>query len=229
MLLRSDRVLARCDDDGALRSSEGRVEIVYRPGGKPYQAAVRNLEPAGGELVADDSFEVPAAAPSSRPKKKKGPVVSHAPLRAVGEEWLVYADGACRGNPGPAGLGVVIITRERVTELSEFLGDGTNNIAELTAILRAIERVDSPSRALRVFTESSYAIGLLSKGWKAKKNTALVEEIRARLRPLRDVSFIHVPGHAGVHWNEHADELAVSAIDARATTGWREGPPPPPA
>jgi ribonuclease HI len=225
MRLRDARVLARCDESGALRAEGGRVEIVYRPGGKPYQAAARNLEPADGEMLSDDAVAVSDERPAP---KKKTAKVAHAPLRPEGDEWIVYADGACSGNPGPAGLGVVVIAKDGVRELSEYIGQGTNNIAELTAILRALELVDEPSRAVRVYTDSSYAIGLLSKGWKAKKNVELVAEIRRVLAKLDDVVFVHVPGHAGVFWNEHADVLAVNAISARSTSGWRRSSTRPP-
>jgi ribonuclease HI len=229
MRLRDARVLARCDESGALRAQGGRVEILYRPGGKPYQAAARNLEPADGEMLPDDAVAVSDEKPAERSKAKKTANVAHAPLRAEGDEWIVYADGACSGNPGPAGLGVVVITKDGVRELSEFIGDGTNNIAELTAILRALELVDEPSRAVRVYTDSSYAIGLLSKGWKAKKNVELVAEIRRVLAKLDDVVFVHVPGHAGVFWNERADVLATDAISARSTSGWQAAQPHPTA
>ena len=58
----------------------------------------------------------------------------------------IYTDGACSGNPGPAGVGAILFDSKEVYELSEFLGMGTNNIAELTAVLRVLERVGKTSR-----------------------------------------------------------------------------------
>src|SRR5690606_18850820 len=139
-----------------------------------------------------------------------------------GREVLVYADGACSGNPGPAGLGVVMLWDEGGKELSEYLGHGTNNIAELSAILRAAEGTPDPARPLRLYTDSSYAIGVLSKGWKAKANQALVAAVKEALARLEDVELRYVPGHAGVLLNERADALAVQAVSRRDTAGWTE-------
>src|SRR5205814_508608 len=66
----------------------------------------------------------------------------------------VWTDGACEGNPGPAGLGVVIIDGGEHRELSEYLGQGTNNIAELTAILRGLESIADRKRPVIVYSDS---------------------------------------------------------------------------
>src|SRR5262249_50063044 len=124
----------------------------------------------------------------------------------------VWTDGACTGNPGPAGLGVVVIDGDNRIELSEFLGDGTNNIAELMAIKRGLEEVKDRSRAGVVYSDSAYSIGLLTKPWKAKKNVELVEELRALVRAFPKLSFVKVAGHAGIALNERVDELARTAI-----------------
>src|SRR5690606_30830355 len=97
---------------------------------------------------------------------------------------IVYADGACSGNPGPAGLGVVIMDGDERRELSEYLGEGTNNIAELTAIKRAAEALAGRDEPIHMFTDSSYSIGVLTKGWKAKKNPELVASVKRALNEL---------------------------------------------
>ena len=224
MMLRGSRVLARCDERGELRAEKGTVEIRYNPrAGKAYRAGVRNLEPiAGAEILPDDHCgDAEAAAPSA--KKKKGAQSGGAtpPTKAEGDEIVVYADGACSGNPGPAGLGVVMLQREGRRELSEFLGQGTNNIAELTAIKRAADAVEDPARPVRLYTDSNYAIGVLTKGWKAKANVELVAAVKKALARLEDVSLHHVRGHAGIPLNERADALAVEAVESRGSSGWR--------
>src|SRR5262245_41886799 len=124
-----------------------------------------------------------------------------------------WTDGACTGNPGPMGIGVVLISGKHRKEISEYLGPvGTNNIAELTAILRALESIKDRRRPIVGYGDSSYAIGLLSMGWKAKANKELVEQIRQLLRMFSDVEFVKVAGHAGVPENERCDELAREAI-----------------
>jgi ribonuclease HI len=71
-----------------------------------------------------------------------------------------------------------------------------------------------------VHTDSQYAIGLLTKGWKAKANQELVAKLRELLKG-RQVEIVYVPGHAGVLLNERADVLAVQAVQQRASTPWQ--------
>jgi ribonuclease HI len=215
VVLRGTRVLARCDAAGKLEDKGGRVEIRYRSGdAKSYRAAARNLEPSGEtEIFADEHCgdEIPVVAARGE-----------APLSDPGSGIIAYTDGACSGNPGPAGLGVVLVSAQGRRELSEFLGIGTNNIAELTAILRALEALGRSAAEVVIHTDSQYAIGVLTKGWKAKANQALIAQIKEQLRNFPRVRFVHVRGHAGVPLNERCDELARAAVSARATAGWVE-------
>ncbi len=224
MILRGTMVLARCDEGGALKSDGGRVEIRYRRGaGKAYQAATKNLSPSDDPTVHPDAWcDDAEPAPATRAgATKKLPKKATAKVRAHEDgEIVVYADGACSGNPGPAGLGVVVIEGDAREELSEYLGKGTNNIAELTGILRAAERLRERDAPIRIYTDSQYSIGVLTKGWKAKKNQELIREVEAALAALADVELHYVPGHAGHALNERADELARAAILARASSGW---------
>ena len=132
--------------------------------------------------------------------------------------WTVYADGACSGNPGPAGLGIVLIAPDGKTRLEgyEYLGSATNNIAELTAILRAAEIVPADAPFV-LHTDSQYSIGVLTKGWKAKANQELIASVKSALANRRDYRLVYVPGHAGVELNERADELAREAVSRRAS------------
>ncbi len=107
---------------------------------------------------------------------------------------------------------MVLICGELRKEISEYLGLGTNNIAELTAIKRGLELVRDPRRAVRVHADSSYSIGVLTLGWKAKANQALIGEIRQHMRRFTDLRMIKVPGHSGVPENERCDQLARDAI-----------------
>lgn len=225
MRLRGDEVFARCDDDGALRQEGGRVEIRYRrEGSKAYRAAARNLAEAGPEVFPDEHCGEAGDAPAAKKRSGGGRAVSAKatshPTSPVSGEVLAYADGACSGNPGPAGLGVVLMWDDQRRELSEFLGHGTNNIAELTAILRVAEAVPDKARPVHIHTDSSYAIGLLTKGWKPKKNQELVARVRAAIDGLEDVKLFHVRGHAGIALNERADALARRAVDFGRTSGW---------
>jgi ribonuclease HI len=205
--LRDSDVWARVDTAGTLvKDNDGRVEVIYKPapGAKVYRAGARNLTALAGPPVEVEVGE--RAADSS----KSAPQVA-APVNPI----HVWTDGACTGNPGPAGLGVVIVDGDETRELSEYLGDGTNNIAELMAIYRGLEEVKDRTRTVIVYSDSSYSIGLLSQNWKAKANQQLVEKVRALTKKFADLRFVKVAGHAGIPLNERTDELARQAVTRR--------------
>jgi ribonuclease HI len=127
----------------------------------------------------------------------------------------ISTDGASSGNPGPAGIGVVLRHRDRVREISAYIGRNTNNVAELEAIRRGLQAVKRRDLPVRLYTDSSYALGLLSQGWKARKNTELVEDIRNLMKSFADLKLIKVKGHAGLEDNERADKLATSAVSGK--------------
>lgn len=115
------------------------------------------------------------------------------------------------------GIGVVVIEGGKRREHGEYLGIGTNNIAELVAIERGLELAEAEGeRRVRVYTDSGYAIGVLSKGWKAKANQELIARLRRRLAGVPRLEFVKVAGHAGVPENERCDALARQAITRRA-------------
>ena len=109
------------------------------------------------------------------------------------------------------GVGVVILDGRERQEVSEYLGHGTNNIAELTAIVRALELCPK-DRTVVLHSDSAYALGLLGKAWKAKANQKLVEKMRALGREFSDLRLVKVAGHSGVSENERCDQLARDAI-----------------
>jgi ribonuclease HI len=212
-------VLARAKADGTFDATGGRVEIRYKPtDARAYRAGVANLERVEGELLSDDAC-VPGeeVAPRASAASKKAAAAEKAKAIVVpSDAWTVYADGACSGNPGPAGLGIVLVAPGgRTLEGYEYLGTATNNIAELTAILRAAELVPRAD-AFVLHTDSQYSIGVLTKGWKAKANQELVANVKSALAK-RAARLVYVPGHAGVPLNERADALAREAVSRRAS------------
>lgn len=225
-LLRGDRVWARASAGGALAASgDGRVDIIYnRKGGKVYRAAARNLDDdPQPETLADDAVQTGTTAQASQLSMASGAsspsVPSGAPAKqpvrpAAVNPLIVYADGACSGNPGPAGIGVVFLDGAKREEVSEYLGTGTNNIAELTAIIRALERAPR-DRTVIIHSDSAYALGLLGSGWKAKANQDLVAKMRSLASGFRDLRLVKVAGHAGIAENERADALARDAVTRR--------------
>jgi len=127
----------------------------------------------------------------------------------------IYTDGASSGNPGPGGIGVVLKFREHEKEISEAIGHTTNNIAELMAIQRGLLELKRCDLPVRIYTDSSYALGILTKRWKASKNQELVADIRKLISKFKDIRLIKTKGHSGVAGNEKADMLATQAIKRR--------------
>jgi ribonuclease HI len=224
--LRESEVWAKVDASGALVTDrDGRVEIVYKPatGQKTYRAGARNLTPLGGAAMdfeagepAPEKIDKPAATTPAAKPAAATPASGGATPATPDNAIHVWTDGACTGNPGPAGLGVVIIDGGAQRELSEYLGEGTNNIAELTAILRGLQQVTDRARPVYVYSDSQYSIGLLTKPWKAKKNIELVAELRELCRAFPQLHFVKVAGHAGIPLNERVDELARNAVVRRS-------------
>lgn len=137
----------------------------------------------------------------------------------MGEECSIYTDGACKGNPGPGGWGVVMLYRNHRRELHGGEASTTNNRMELTAVIRALEALRKPVEA-RVFSDSQYLLRGLREwlpGWKARGwLTAAREPVKnrdlwERLDQLSAQHHLHwqwVKGHAGIPENERADALA---------------------
>ena len=137
----------------------------------------------------------------------------------------MYTDGACRGNPGPGGWGVVMRYQKRCKTLSGFERETTNNRMELTAVIEGLRALRRPCDVV-VHSDSKYVMQGISEwlanwkrnGWKTAarkpvKNDDLwrrLDEEAARHR----VDWRWVKGHAGIADNELADRLANEAIDA---------------
>lgn len=124
----------------------------------------------------------------------------------------IYTDGASSGNPGPSGIGVFMQYGTHEREISRYIGNSTNNIAELTAVKTALMELKRSDLPIRIYTDSSYVCGLLISGWKAKKNIPLVDSIKKLMAQFDDLRIIKVKGHDGINGNERADQLATSAI-----------------
>jgi ribonuclease HI len=223
--LHGNVVFARCKPDGSPAADEtGRVEVKYKlePTAKLYRATAANLK-VTPELEGERPMEDQEGAAAPAPAPKRAAAVRKP--TAAGHSVIVYTDGACTGNPGPMGIGVVVMAEGKRKEVSEYLGTGTNNIAELTAIERGLEVVEALAREVGeplverpvlVHSDSAYAIGLLSQGWKAKANAELVDRLRVRARRFPHLHFVKVAGHAGVPENERCDELARAAVSGKS-------------
>ena len=140
------------------------------------------------------------------------------------DEIILYADGACSGNPGPGGWGVILrhVATKQTRELSGSEKQTTNNRMELTAVIRGLESITKPSKVI-VVTDSQYvAKGMtewienwLAKNWrtankKPVKNVDLWQKL-LEVSGKHEVSWQWIAGHAGHPENERCDQLAVNA------------------
>ncbi|MBI3555962.1 MAG: ribonuclease HI, partial [Deltaproteobacteria bacterium] len=140
---------------------------------------------------------------------------------------IIFADGACTGNPGPGGWGVIIATPDgQVTELGGFEPETTNNKMELTAVGRALRHLEDTPGEIHVYTDSTYVIfgitkwvwGWRKNGWKTAdgKDVANAEfwkrlmAILAKRDKGQPVEFKYTRGHSGIPGNERVDQIAVA-------------------
>jgi len=151
-------------------------------------------------------------------------------------QLTIYCDGACLGNPGEAGSGLAIFynnAKEPILIYGKYIENGTNNIAELNALLRALQiaykNIDR-YRNITVKTDSQYSIDSITKwaygweknGWKRKKNREiknleLIKRVFKLYKYLKDrISIEYVKGHSGINGNELADQMAKEAIKRKA-------------
>lgn len=140
----------------------------------------------------------------------------------------LYTDGACKGNPGPGGWGVIMMSGPHEKELYGYEAETTNNRMELMAVISGLEALKKPCD-VHVFTDSKYVLqgmtewiyGWKARGWKtADKKPVKNDDLWIRLDEAarrHSLKWTWVKGHAGHELNERADALANKGIsEARA-------------
>ena len=133
----------------------------------------------------------------------------------------IYTDGACSGNPGPGGWGVLIEIDNKNIELSGGDKDTTNNRMELLAVIVALESIKKTSSSVQIYSDSKYVVDSIEKKWvfnwekkqfKTKKNSDLWIRLLKVYRK-HTVSFFWIKGHSENKENERCDLLAVCAAE----------------
>ena len=140
--------------------------------------------------------------------------------------YRVRTDGACRGNPGPAAIGVSIEDAEgqEIACHSEAIGHGTNNVAEYRAVIQGLRMLEGLGATRAEFLlDSELVVRQLSGQYRVKdpKMAVLHQEVRRRAARLGDITFRHVPRSQ----NARADALANQALDG-AASGFGSGTDP---
>lgn len=212
MSFKGNKVWAETDDAGEFVLENGKVLIKYNLSQNyEYRVHPDSLKSDAPEnLVEKNSKKEKKASPKKAAKKTDA--LSHDEDGVI----HVFTDGASSGNPGPSGIGVLLRFGQHEKEISRFIGQGTNNIAELEAIRVALEEIKKPELPVRIYSDSSYALGLLTQNWKPKKNIELVASIKDLMKRFKNLTLVKVAGHSGIEGNERADQLATSAISKQA-------------
>ena len=238
-------VWVEVDASGAPKSAGGRTPIRYsdKAGAKIYRAGTSRIEVASGAEARDLDAGVSADEAKKARKSSRGSGFGKAGTRTQQQKAMAadaakallaglpegtaicWTDGACKGNPGPAGAGArVELPDGRVGEASRSLGRATNNVGELTAIGMAMAMLDEvgwpADGPVALLTDSSYSHGVLCKGWKAKKNVELIGDVRAALKARPGVTVHWIAGHVGIDGNERADALANAGVSGTTSTRW---------
>jgi len=141
------------------------------------------------------------------------------------KEVEIYTDGACSGNPGKGGWGVILIYKGIEKELSGFEEQTTNNRMELRAVIEGLKALKEPC-SVKLYSDSAYVINAFQQGWvddwkrngwsrgqkkEELKNSDLWQELDSLVRKHR-VQWIKVKGHADNEYNNRCDKLATGEI-----------------
>ena len=135
----------------------------------------------------------------------------------------IYTDGACSGNPGPGGYGVILMSGKYTKEISGGEPETTNNRMELMAVIVGLRALKRPCN-VRLYSDSQYVVNMVEKGWMERwkrngwmrnknepaKNVDLLKELDELLH-VHQVEMVWVKGHAENPYNNRCDELAVNA------------------
>lgn len=145
----------------------------------------------------------------------------------------IYTDGAARGNPGPGGYGVLLLSGQHKKELSGGFRYTTNNRMELLAVIEGLRAIKKNELPVTIYSDSQYVVNAISKGWlntwiktnfKGDKKNPDLWKIFYELSKQFVINMVWVKGHADNAYNNRCDELATSAADGKnlAVDEWYE-------
>lgn len=134
----------------------------------------------------------------------------------------IYTDGSSRGNPGPGGYGVILMSGTHRKEISQGYKLTTNNRMELMAVIAGLKALKKEGMNVTIYSDSQYVVKAVEQGWLntwiktnfkgGKKNPDLWKEYY-RVSQKHKIKFVWVKGHADNSFNNRCDELATEAAD----------------
>lgn len=218
MLFKGTRVVVETDEAGRVLVAQNRARMKYRcDGDRLYSPSLANLVPTDCLPFETIAVSPDETAPHAQaPSRQRASKDAAQPGRSAASAIIAFTDGACIGNPGPAGIGYLVVFPDgKRIQRGEPLGQATNNIAELSAIGRVLDIAGAADGPLVIHCDSAYAIGVLTAGWKAKANQDLVAGLRHALRGAPGAVLRKVLAHTGVVENELVDRLARRAAETQ--------------
>jgi ribonuclease HI len=148
------------------------------------------------------------------------------------DEIFIYTDGAAKGNPGPGGYGVILLSAHHRKELSKGYRRTTNNRMELMAVIEGLKALKKNNLPITIYSDSQYVVKAVMEGWLnnwirtdfkgGKKNRDLWQEYYKLSRNF-NIRLVWVKGHADNPFNNHCDLLATNAAsgnDLAIDTGY---------
>lgn len=211
----ADRVDEVDKADKESTSSRAKAGLKVRKGSEVERAArasAEELDAAMNESKTERAAKKKErAAQAERERAEVAAKVQERPPRTK-----LFADGAARGNPGPAGAGAVIVSAAGhiMAKIGKFLGESTNNVAEYTGLILGLRRAKAMGiKELDVFCDSELVVKQLHGDYDVKADhlKPLHEEARSLLAAFPDVQVAHIPREQ----NTAADEMSNRAIDER--------------
>lgn len=220
----SVKVYVCVDENGnPIVNEEGYVAFRYKDADQVpvFHTVKSKLSPICNAQIRDDDDpnDLPSIHKIPNPQTCKMPdrtgKASNQDIPIPPKTIVVYTDGGASPNPGPAGSGILLLYEGHCLELWHYLGKSTNNIAELTAILLALQNIKNKTLPILLFSDSQYAIDILTNRKQAKKNLELIDQVKAEMAKCQQLTLLKVRAHVGIAHNEHVDKLVALARDTK--------------